>query len=1251
MESLPAGDFDGDSDKGLNIGEYAAAYPHVVAALKPLRAPEVISAFAELLTIPDLQANCFRLELLAHLAAAFCRGRVSPTPGDIKFLFDALAAGMCGRVEDPAEGVFVGLVNPSRGNFRIFEGLREGTSFYLQLVLDVLETASGQDHFDSMRRSVEGLLKLSEAVAGRAGVSEYELGAENPVPTLSEAITARLPSTSGCVAFAFADLRALGIRADDLSPFVFDPASGPRLLDQEIGNSDLELYPLVYCEDRFYLAIPTGVASAITRFVIASVRFLQIERSFEMALAARVVTLIRDTPLLGKLTRLPLARAQIEDSLIGHQLMDIDVGRSFQLIVVFESLASFEAGGLNGTHSFSDGLNRGISAMIADAHRRAGQEIDQPDGLTLIVPAGIGRGFGYSLSEDLPQEWRVYGMPLHDLMTASWLERFEPLSLWRIDEELKVLGALGVLLINQSGLLNLIGSTRELNGRIISEDTFSEVAGPFHGPKVAMLPTNANRLARREAQVRYGARRALNIEGRWLRLQKFGASPFEDDNSDTIYVSREGIENGELLGACLTQTRAWWLSLECPNDGSRAMQFEYWRSLCLWLSLAAPLMDEGYPQLQGGPIHFVFAFDGIAESGVGAPRPRDEKETRELIDVITDVGSSKITIRVRSGFEDALVQPENVGDRALVEAIIRGTAASCGPSSESTLQKILDCVCPRGGARRIHRWSTTNFRDFMRARLSEPPILLEPIDHVTSLMGLGHKLASYPIPCVISGKNECTSLINGAVETLVREICAELQIYDRRKFIEAVIRNYETTACNREHWRQTSRALVATQKDATAAMRTIVERHARFNACTVASRLLLEAGLCECPLDSGLTPGALGLGRLMAKMMSIHQFGGWSDAIRWDAMAPEIRISALGEIQAHVQFINTVYEPFGRSAGQSFVEHAIESYDSLFDGEESQGSAPSQLDTEFFTRWETEFGVSIQAFLAFLIRLEQIALEANREVIDAPRSYLVTLLSVEGSVSEVNAAATLDFVTSAPRQSWFQVPRGHAPSDWYPWRFRRRLAILRRPFLQLADEPNPTILCAPGLIRDAFQSMVTWYRRGEIQAPRTRGMQQWMGRVNNVQRSKFNETVAERLRQLGWEAKPEVKVTEILGRSFDRNYGDVDVLAWRTDTSRILAIECKDLQGQTTISEVAEQLSDFRGETRADGKRDHLKRHLDRLAILSENAGTVARFLNLSSSLPIEGHLVFSRNVPMRFAWQQMANRVKLSLLSELESI
>jgi hypothetical protein len=181
--------------------------------------------------------------------------------------------------------------------------------------------------------------------------------------------------------------------------------------------------------------------------------------------------------------------------------------------------------------------------------------------------------------------------------------------------------------------------------------------------------------------------------------------------------------------------------------------------------------------------------------------------------------------------------------------------------------------------------------------------------------------------------------------------------------------------------------------------------------------------------------------------------------------------------------------------------------------------------------------------------------------------------------------------------------------------------------------------------------MFDWHRKGEILNARTATMAKWEGRVNNVQRTKFNNAVAARLRELGWQAIAEVKITHIFGRSFDVNYGDVDVLAWRTDTGRILAVECKDLQTHTTIGEVAEQLSDFRGEVDAKGKRDHLKRHLDRLALLTSNPDDVAHFLKLSSGLAIEGHLVFSHDVPMRFAWERMASRVKLSLFSDLENI
>ncbi len=139
------------------------------------------------------------------------------------------------------------------------------------------------------------------------------------------------------------------------------------------------------------------------------------------------------------------------------------------------------------------------------------------------------------------------------------------------------------------------------------------------------------------------------------------------------------------------------------------------------------------------------------------------------------------------------------------------------------------------------------------------------------------------------------------------------------------------------------------------------------------------------------------------------------------------------------------------------------------------------------------------------------------------------------------------------------------------------------------------------------------------------------------------------MRELGWQVEKEVKLTGLLGRPLDRNYGDIDVLAWRPETGRVLLMECKDLQYNKTLGEVAEQLSDFRGEVAPDGKPDHLKRHLDRLDVLADCEDVISQKLKLLSPINLEGHLVFRNPVPMRFAWDRMAKRVRLSLFTELD--
>lgn len=147
------------------------------------------------------------------------------------------------------------------------------------------------------------------------------------------------------------------------------------------------------------------------------------------------------------------------------------------------------------------------------------------------------------------------------------------------------------------------------------------------------------------------------------------------------------------------------------------------------------------------------------------------------------------------------------------------------------------------------------------------------------------------------------------------------------------------------------------------------------------------------------------------------------------------------------------------------------------------------------------------------------------------------------------------------------------------------------------------------------------------------------------------------MHELGWNVDTEVPVTKLLGKgSADgfgslKVFGDVDVLAWQADSSRILLMECKDVQHRKIEGEIAEQLSDFRGELRPDGKPDFLLRHLNRMSVIAAHPKELAAYVGCKVEPRIEAHLVFKNPVPMKFALKRMEERIAIHLLASLDRI
>jgi hypothetical protein len=266
---------------------------------------------------------------------------------------------------------------------------------------------------------------------------------------------------------------------------------------------------------------------------------------------------------------------------------------------------------------------------------------------------------------------------------------------------------------------------------------------------------------------------------------------------------------------------------------------------------------------------------------------------------------------------------------------------------------------------------------------------------------------------------------------------------------------------------------------------------------------------------------------------------------------------------------------------------------------------------------------------------------------------LPSIFAISAGRDPKDVAPTLDLLILPSRADWRSTPPGFRDKDWQPWRFRRRLSLARRPFILLSDGPDPRIAVAPGIVREALYILLRSSHTGETPDWHVSSspMRKWLGHANNVNRTAFNKSVSGDMVDLGWKSDHDYRITRLLGFPLDRDYGDVDALSWNPESGRVLAMECKDLQFNKTLGEVAEQLSDFRGEKTPEGKRDLLRKHLDRLIVTEKHKAIITKRLHLKVEAVIEGYVVFKNPVPMKFAWPETQPSVKPLVASELEAL
>lgn len=343
------------------------------------------ASLASLLTVPEIRANTARLEALIALALVHGNGRERLTPKLAAEIFNALGEGVAGRIEDPAEDVMVAAVQSPWGNFRILEGIWEGSSFYLQRFIDVLAQLPSEPAFVRIRASCLALMRLSEEVCARAELERWTLGEEMPVDELPAAALAGPLSKTGRVRFTRTDLKRIGVREADLEPFLFDLSRRKDLADQALGDSALERAPIIKRNNAYTLALPTAVSPAIRYLVAAELERLGQLAELSEALCQSYAALFDNARFFGPNAAFPGGFTPSPGGPIAETIVEIDQGRFVHLLYLADELEEFTQTGLTGENPAGPAMSEVVSRKVAEAAAQCTSMHNFKEGLTLLV--------------------------------------------------------------------------------------------------------------------------------------------------------------------------------------------------------------------------------------------------------------------------------------------------------------------------------------------------------------------------------------------------------------------------------------------------------------------------------------------------------------------------------------------------------------------------------------------------------------------------------------------------------------------------------------------------------------------------------------------------------------------------------------------------------------------------------------------------------------------------------------------------
>ena len=1186
-----------------------------------------VPQLAGLLTVPSLHANTPRLETIVHLAVACCRGRRKPKLTSInQWLNEQLGNTSIVMLEDPSEDVFITNVETPEGNRRIFEGIWNSNDYFVQVVIDILRSHQTPQECQNLLYPAFALLKISDCVAERVGLQRWHVESSTPGNKARLVPSIGVVNRAHAVTFTDRDLDILGINRDILTPFIFPIEGRQHLLTEIIGHTSLEKCPLVDIDGKLVLSLPNAVSPAIRRFVLSELRQMGYLSAFTSELAdyqAGQVQMYGFRELKKNNDSLNLPSSDEWTPPLHDWLFKYDIDKYLHLVLLQDPLTELDAENLTSLLEYSTRTEADLKKYL---DKVANYCISRPDfsaGMTLLIIGGIGRDFTMVLEDEIDR-WDYSIIRTFDFLMLVNDPDKQAIRYLKFINQKKWLEREGVEIFN-SGDYNFYCFWRQSNYQLVVPEV------PLRSGSAVLIADDYTLPVREKVRNILDRHIVQTTKGFYVTVIRFGNNTyFESINDRPIYVSLAHWESGILAGVVETTRGPSWLIAKRQEANEKVLRIHYriWEGFIGLYDKLVFEVESLYKKAPAGPIEIQLDFSEVIVSDYLEPQ---EQMAINEPKIVVDFNQRTAVIKFPSEIIQYFQQPENTGEAMVLQSIAKGLIrihrGTNKDVEEGNLNDLINKVISDSNIRVLHVFQIYDPVEQLQMIRNMNPIFLAQEDFVFSKLKLSEGCKPDQNDTSIQSKDECNKFLHKTVGKIWNQLRILLQQIDRISLIHEVLRVHEAIIHDREHWRRTSRAILALYAPTDDVQSIAQEREMDRVNTAISARTILEMAICECSEEGGRPLSQFELDELLAKVALLIGVATDSDAIENDLTTPRIDLLPNGEYTIDRNFHDAVIEPFRTAHFIEEFEKNVQGYSELYKKEPSGGQKQANeiFSSDFIHAFRAEFGLTLDEMISGFGELIDIAVENNNIVVDTTLGKIKDRLIENCSLSIDASEAFVRTFGIFHRRAWDTPPKGFKGKDIYPWRFSRRLSLTSKPILIFGQQDKDRVLFGVGALKLGIGLLLSRIEQGHLSQDFfiSAEMKRYIGSVNDKKGHAFAQSVAKQLSEKGWHVRNEVQMTE-LGAS--AKLGDVDVLAWKS-SGKIQIIECKRLRLARSVAEVAEICRRFRGEA-----KDELGKHVRRVNWIKTNPEGLQHIIGLTPNpARIDDRLVTNTHVPMTY--------------------